>query len=85
MKIYIKTSDVFNHCNEELNRRWFEDCYRKAIKCGIECYKSIDKNGFIVLNLKGSKLSLVKYYLLTLLNTSNKLVSIEILFSIITT
>lgn len=84
-KTYIRTSDVFNIENKIVNQRYSKYCYEKAIKLGIQCKKHMNEQHFMALELSGSKCQLVKYYLITMFKTSNKLDGVKRLISIITT
>ena len=84
-KTYIRTRDIFNIENENVNQRYLKYCYEKAIKFGIQCKKHMNEQHFMVLELSGSKYQLAKYYLVTMLKTSNKLDGVKRLISILTT
>lgn len=83
-KTFIRTKDIFNNDDKCLRQKYFDICYRKALKYGIKCEKHITDNGFDLI-MAGSKMDFIKYYLSTLLETESKINGVKRLFSIITT
>lgn len=84
MKTYIRTSDIFNNKDVNIRMNYIYFCYTKALKCGLQCRLDIGEK-FSTLLLSGSKWGFIKYYLITLLKTENKMDGIKRLISIIFT
>lgn len=53
--------------------KYFDFCHKKALKCGLICQCHID--GFNTkLFIEGSKLNMIKYYLITVFKTEDNIV-----------
>lgn len=64
-KIMYHTTDIFEHHSIAARRKWIDRCYKIALKCGLICQKLVKENGDLELDMHGSKLAFVKYYLMT--------------------
>ncbi len=64
-KVIYHTADIFSHSNTATKRKWLDRCYKIAVKCGLTCRKVVEENRDLVLDMHGSKLAFVKYYLMT--------------------
>lgn len=85
-KTYIRTYDIFNFDDEGKNIKYAIYCYNKAIKCGIDCVYSLNKkDNHRILELRGSKYSFIKYYIVTLFKSNSIVDGVKRLISIITT
>ncbi len=72
VKTYFHTCDIFDIEDEVVRRKYFNFCYKKALKCGLKC-RCIIENSFMELELWGSKYEFLKYYLKTLTKCQYKL------------
>ena len=70
-KIYIRTSDIFDYKDEVKRMKYFDFCHKKALKCGLICRCHIDGVN-TKLFIEGSKLDIIKYYLITVFKTEDK-------------
>lgn len=66
-KVIYHTADIFSHSNTA-TKKWFDHCYKIAVKCGLTCRKAVEENRDLVLYMHGSKLAFIKYYLMTFEN-----------------
>ena len=69
-KIYIRTSDIFESKDEVKRIKYFDFCYKKALKCGLICRCHIDGVN-TKLFIEGSKWDIIKYYLITVFKTED--------------
>ena len=69
-KIYIRTSDIFEYKDEVKRIKYFDFCYKKALKCGLICRCHIDGVN-TKLFIEGSKWDIIKYYLITVFKTED--------------
>lgn len=81
---YIRTKDIFNIEDECKRKSYFDVCRNKALKCGLVCQCHIDGMN-TTLFMVGPKSKFIKYYLSTLLKTSDKVSGIKRLIDIIFT
>lgn len=82
-KVRIHTKDIFNF--KDVGKKWeyYDFCHKEALKCGLSCKCFIDQP-FMELELWGSKLQFVKYYVKTLLKCQKKMDGIKRLMQAIT-
>ena len=77
--------DVFNIDDKNINIEYFKYCARVAKKCGVFDTFGVDDKGFLKINLRGRKCSMVRYYFKTIFKSLNKLDGIKRLVDIILT
>ena len=82
---YIKTYDIFNIDDKNINIEYFKYCARVAKKCGVFDTFGVDDKGFPKINLRGRKSSMVRYYFKTIFKSSYKLDGVKRLVYIIST
>lgn len=75
-KIGFYTYDIFDI--KDVDKRWkyFDFCYKEALKCGLTC-RCIIKDTFMKLELWGTKYQFIKYYLKTLSKYECKLKGVK--------
>lgn len=83
-KIYIHTYDVFDISDPYKRQKMFTKCSKVALKCGLEL-RSVMKEGFISLELSGSKYQFVKYYIRTISVNENGMNCVKRILDIIKT
>ena len=69
-KVYIRTYDIFAYKDEVKRMKYFDFCHKKALKCGLICQCHIDGVN-TKLFIEGSKLNIIKYYLITAFKTED--------------
>lgn len=72
-KVIYRTYDKFNYSDNKEKEEVFEFCYKKALKCGLECERYVDENQNLRLYLYGTKLQLFKYYIITISKSDSKI------------
>ena len=82
---YIKTCDIFNIDDKNINIEYFKYCARAAKKCGVFDTFGVDDKGFPKINLRGRKSSMVRYYFKTIFKSSDKQDGVKRLVDIILT
>ena len=81
----IITCDVFNINDKNINIEYFKYCARMAKKYGVFDTFGVDDKGFPKINLRGRKISMVRYYFKTIFKSSNKVNGVKRLIDIIFT
>ena len=71
-KVYIRTYDIFAYKDEVKRMKYFDFCHKKALKCGLICRCHIDGVN-TKLFIEGSKLNMIKYYLVTVFKTEDNI------------
>jgi hypothetical protein len=71
-KTYFHTYDIFDIKDEVKRKRYFDSCLKEALNCGLT-YEYFMENSIIKLELWGSRLEFLRYYLKTLIKCQHKL------------
>ena len=72
--VYIRTSDVMN------NKKWLYKCIKCAKKCKLNF--NVEYCDTIKLNISGKRFNVVRYYILTLLQSNSVFKGIKRIFYI---
>lgn len=84
-KIYIRTSDIFSYKDEVKRMKYFDFCYKKALKCGLICRVHIDGRN-TKLFIAGPKWDVIRYYLATAFKSDDYIIdAIKRIISLILT